>query len=56
MADITSWPSPTLDWTTIKFHEPVENWTGLTPDARMIAALEFQQTGSVLPAFDEEDC
>lgn len=47
MADITGWPSEPLDWSTITFREPVPDWTGLSPEYRMVRALWEQQTGGV---------
>lgn len=48
---------PTLDWSKVKFHEPVaeEDWPLLAPEARLVAAIEVQLTGNVPPDQDD-DC
>ena len=41
------WNAPPLDWSTILFQEPVQDWTGLQPMSRMVAQIWQQATGGV---------
>lgn len=38
---------PSLDWSAVKFHEPVEDWQRLSPDWRLVEQIRVQLTGNV---------